>query len=97
MFGNYYIYDAINPLGDIFASQLGFTDEIIGWLNSSYASPPSSLLIGGWMIDGSASGWQSPCFRPLPARRTAHRAQVISGDGGRKGGARAGADRSSSL
>ena len=25
MFGNYYIYDAINPLGDIFASQLGFT------------------------------------------------------------------------
>lgn len=52
MFGNYYIYDAINPLGDIFASQLGFTDENIGWLNSSYSvTAVLTLLIGGWMID----------------------------------------------
>ncbi|HLF13391.1 MAG TPA: MFS transporter [Bacteroidota bacterium] len=52
MFGNYYIYDAINPLGDIFASQLGFTDENIGWLNSSYSvAAVLTLLIGGWMVD----------------------------------------------
>lgn len=52
MFGNYYIYDAINPLADIFSSQLGFTDENIGWLNSSYSvAAVLTLLIGGWMID----------------------------------------------
>lgn len=52
MFGNYYIYDAINPLADIFSSQLHFTDENIGWLNSSYSvAAVLTLLIGGWMID----------------------------------------------
>lgn len=52
MFGNYYIYDSINPLVDIFVKQLGFTDENIGWLNSSYSvAAVMTLLIGGVIID----------------------------------------------
>ncbi len=52
MFGNYYIYDCINPLTDIFQKQLGFTDEQIGWLNSSYSvAAVLTLIIGGIIID----------------------------------------------
>lgn len=52
MLGNYYIYDCINPLADIFVKQLGFTDEQIGWLNSSYSvAAVLTLLIGGVIID----------------------------------------------
>ncbi len=52
MFGNYYIYDSINPLVDIFAKQLGFSDENVGWLNSSYSvAAVLTLLIGGMIID----------------------------------------------
>ncbi len=52
MLGNYYIYDAINPLVDIFTKQLGFSNEQIGWLNSSYSvAAVLTLLIGGIMID----------------------------------------------
>ena len=52
MFGNYYIYDSINPLVDIFAKQLGFSDENIGWLNSSYSvAAVLTLIIGGIIID----------------------------------------------
>lgn len=52
MMGNYYIYDSINPLADIFVKQLGFTDEYIGWLNSSYSvAAVLTLLIGGIIID----------------------------------------------
>lgn len=52
MFGNYYLYDSINPLTDIFQKQLGFTDEQIGWLNSSYSvAAVLTLLIGGMIID----------------------------------------------
>ncbi len=52
MFANYYIYDCINPLTDIFQKQLAFTDEQIGWLNSSYSvAAVLTLLIGGIIID----------------------------------------------
>ena len=52
MFGNYYIYDSINPLEGIFKSQLGFTAEKFGWLNSSYSvAAVLTLLIGGIIID----------------------------------------------
>jgi MFS family permease len=52
MFGNYYIYDSINPLEGIFKSQLGFTAERFGWLNSSYSiAAVLTLLIGGIIID----------------------------------------------
>jgi MFS family permease len=52
MLGNYYIYDSINPLGDIFINQLGFSNEDIGWLNSSYSiAAVLTLLIGGILVD----------------------------------------------
>ena len=51
-FGNYYIYDSINPLEDIFRKQLGFSAEMFGWLNASYSlAAVITLLIGGIMID----------------------------------------------
>lgn len=50
--GNYYIYDSINPLEDIFKRQLGFTSTNFGWLNSSYSvAAVLTLLIGGIVID----------------------------------------------
>ncbi len=50
--GNYYIYDSINPLEDIFKQQLGFTGTNFGWLNSSYSvAAVLTLLIGGIVID----------------------------------------------
>src|SRR5712692_3906138 len=50
--GNYYIYDSINPLEDIFKQQLGFTSTMFGWLNSSYSiAALVTLLIGGIVID----------------------------------------------
>lgn len=52
MAGNYYIYDSINPLVDIFVKQLGFSDEHVGWLNSSYSvAAVLTLLFGGMIID----------------------------------------------
>ena len=51
-FGNYYIYDSINPLERIFIDQLGFSAEKFGWLNSSYSvAAVLTLLIGGIIID----------------------------------------------
>lgn len=52
MFGNYYIYDSINPLEGIFKEQLGFSAEMFGWLNSSYSvAAVLTLLLGGIIID----------------------------------------------
>lgn len=52
MFGNYYIYDSINPLERIFHDQLGFSASMFGWLNSSYsAAALLTLLLGGIIID----------------------------------------------
>jgi len=48
----YYIYDAINPVVDIFVKQLGFSDENVGWLNSSYSvAAVLTLLIGRIVVD----------------------------------------------
>jgi MFS family permease len=50
--GNYYIYDSINPLEDIFKQQLAFSSTKFGWLNSSYSiAAVATLLIGGMVID----------------------------------------------
>jgi MFS family permease len=52
MFGNYYIYDSINPLEDIFRKQLGYSASMFGWLNASYsAAAIATLLLGGKLID----------------------------------------------
>jgi MFS family permease len=52
MFGNYYIYDSINPLERIFLEQLGFSASMFGWLNSSYSiAAVVTLLLGGYLVD----------------------------------------------
>ncbi|MEY2667538.1 MAG: hypothetical protein RJA59_176 [Pseudomonadota bacterium] len=52
MFGNYYVYDAIAPVADLLTSQLGFTDEQIGLLYSTYSwAAVLVLLAGGVVID----------------------------------------------
>ena len=52
MFGNYYIYDSINPLERIFIEKLGFTAVQFGWLNASYSvAAVLTLLLGGIIID----------------------------------------------
>src|SRR5271169_1286360 len=52
MFGNYYVYDSINPLERIFLDQLGFSASMFGWLNASYSvAAVLTLLIGGILID----------------------------------------------
>lgn len=52
MAGNYYIYDCINPVVDILTANLGFSNEDVGWLNSSYSvAAVLTLVIGGILID----------------------------------------------
>src|SRR5664279_3504651 len=52
MFGNYYIYDSINPLERIFLQQLNYSASMFGWLNASYSvAAVATLLIGGILID----------------------------------------------
>src|SRR5271165_231256 len=52
MFGNYYVYDSINPLERIFLEQLGFSASMFGWLNASYSvAALATLLIGGILVD----------------------------------------------
>ncbi len=52
MFGNYYIYDAISPMADLLATQLGFSDSNIGLLQAIYSIPNIFMvLIGGFIID----------------------------------------------
>jgi len=52
MFGNYYFYDALEPLADVLQKQLHFSDQNIGLLNSFYSiAPIATVLIGGILID----------------------------------------------
>jgi MFS family permease len=50
MFGNYYVYDAVAPVADLLASQLGFTDQQIGLLYSTYSWAAVLVLLGGGVI-----------------------------------------------
>src|SRR6516164_2745735 len=52
MFGNYYIYDSINPLERILLERLGFSASMFGQLNSSYSiAAVVTLLFGGYLVD----------------------------------------------
>src|SRR5512134_2083902 len=52
MFGNYYAFDALNPVGPLLESQLGFTQAQIGLLDSTYnVAALLVLLAGGVIID----------------------------------------------
>jgi len=52
MFGNYYIFDSINPLVDIFKEQLGFSASVVAGLNSFYNfAAILALAVGGIIVD----------------------------------------------
>jgi MFS family permease len=52
LFGNYYVYDAIAPLADIFRRELGFSSSQVGTLNAIYSFPNIVMvLIGGVIVD----------------------------------------------
>jgi MFS family permease len=50
MFGNYYVYDDVSPVADLLGSQLGFNDEQIGLLYSTYSWAAVLVLLGGGVI-----------------------------------------------
>jgi MFS family permease len=52
MFANYYVFDALNPVGPYLEKELGFTQAQIGLLDSVYnIAALIVLLIGGIIID----------------------------------------------
>ena len=52
MFANYYVFDALNPVGPHLEKELGFTQAQIGLLDSVYnVAALIVLLIGGIIID----------------------------------------------
>lgn len=52
MFGSYYFYDALEPLAKLLQTQLHFTDQNIGLLNSFYSiAPILTVLAGGVLLD----------------------------------------------
>ncbi len=52
MFGNYYVFDALYPVTPLLQSQLGFTDQQVGLLDSAYnVAALLTLLAGGVLID----------------------------------------------
>ncbi len=52
MFGNYYVYDCIEPIADLLSKQLHFSDSQIGLLQGIYSAPNVILvLIGGFIVD----------------------------------------------
>ena len=50
MFGNYYAFDALNPVGPLLESQLGFSQAQIGLLDSAYNVAALLVLIAGGVI-----------------------------------------------
>jgi MFS family permease len=52
MFGNYYVYDCIEPITDLLSKQLGFSDSNIGLLQAIYSFPNIIMvLVGGYLVD----------------------------------------------
>jgi MFS family permease len=52
MFGTYYVFDALNPVGPMLESQLGFSQVQIGLLDSAYnLAALLVLLAGGVVVD----------------------------------------------
>jgi MFS family permease len=52
MFGNYYIYDSLNPVIDLLREQEGFSYKQIGLLSTAYnVAALLVLLAGGYIID----------------------------------------------
>jgi len=50
MFGNYYVFDALNPIGPFLESQLHFQQSQIGSLDSAYNIAALVILLAGGLI-----------------------------------------------
>ena len=50
MFGNYYVYDALNPVIDLMREQLDFSYQQIGWLSTGYNLAALVILLAGGVI-----------------------------------------------
>jgi nitrate/nitrite transporter NarK len=93
MFGNYYSFDALNPVGPLLESQLGFTQAQIGLLDSSYnIAALLVLLAGGVFIDrfgakraivlfGAISVVGAAVIAGMPSHRTMAAGRFIMGIG----------------
>jgi MFS family permease len=93
MFGNYYSFDALNPVGPLLESQLGFTQAQIGLLDSSYnVAALLVLLAGGVFIDrfgakraivlfGAISVVGAAVIAGVPSHRTMAAGRFIMGIG----------------
>jgi MFS family permease len=52
IFGNYYVYDCVEPIADLLSKQLHFSDKDIGLLQGIYSAPNVIMvLIGGVIVD----------------------------------------------
>ena len=52
MFGNYYVYDCIEPITDLLSKQLGFSDSNIGLLQGIYSFPNMIMVLNGdYLVD----------------------------------------------
>src|ERR1700727_2311177 len=52
MFGNYYFYDALEPLAKLLQEQLHFSAQNIGTLQAAYSFPNIfTVVLGGILID----------------------------------------------
>jgi MFS family permease len=68
MFGNYYVFDAMNPVGPLLESQLGFTQAQIGLLDTSYnVAALLILLAGGIIIDRAGTKRAMVAFAVITA------------------------------
>ncbi len=50
MFGNYFVFDALYPVTPFLQSQLGFTDQQVGLLDTAYNVAALLTLIGGGVL-----------------------------------------------
>ncbi len=68
MFGNYYVFDALNPVGPLLESQLGFTQAEIGRLDTAYNVAALLVLVaGGVVIDRVGTRSSMVAFAALTA------------------------------
>ena len=66
MFGNYYVYDALNPVVDLLRSQRGLNYGQVGMLSTAYnIAALAVLLLGGYAIDRWGTRRAIPLFAAI--------------------------------
>ncbi|MGC4000526.1 MAG: MFS transporter [Anaeromyxobacter sp.] len=72
MFGNYYVFDALYPVTDALQSQLGFTHQDVGVLDTAYNVAALVALLGGvFLIDRLGTIRSAVLFAAIGALGTA--------------------------